>query len=219
MFIIFAEKQVIMPRPKRMRRIDTPPVMAGFKPFGIPMGQVSRVMLLYEEYEAIRLADHEHLTQEEAAERMQVSRPTFTRIYEKARKTVAEALVECKAIIIEGGSAEFREEWYRCGDCHRVFRGSGKKQHHCIDCDSDNTDAINQTNKNSNTMDTMNEGGLGREGYCICPHCNQRVPHQAGIPCRDLRCPECGKRMVREGGYHHRQIEEKKIRRQSSPEN
>ena len=112
------------------------------------MGKISSVVLLYEEYEAIRLADHQHLTQEEAAEKMHVSRPTFTRIYDKARKTMAEALVECKAILIEGGSAEFSEEWFRCGDCHRIYKGSGKKWHNCKDFDPDNTDAINKTNYN-----------------------------------------------------------------------
>ena len=73
-----------MPRPKRNRCIEHPPIMEGFKPFGIPMTKLEPIILLYEEYESMRLADYEGLTQAQAAEQMQVSRPTFTRIYEKA---------------------------------------------------------------------------------------------------------------------------------------
>ena len=47
-----------------------PPLMEGFKPFGIPVRQIEKVILLFEEYEAIRLCDYENLTQEEAAKRM-----------------------------------------------------------------------------------------------------------------------------------------------------
>ena len=93
-----------MPRPKRRRMIVNPPAMEGFKPFGIPMTDLEPVILLYEEYESIRLSDYEGLTQEQSAKKMNVSRPTFTRIYEKARRTIAQAFVEGKAIFIEGGS-------------------------------------------------------------------------------------------------------------------
>ena len=72
-----------MPRPKRYRTIENPPIMEGFKPFGISMTDLEPVILLFEEYESMRLADYLGLTQEQAAEKMNVSRPTFTRIYEK----------------------------------------------------------------------------------------------------------------------------------------
>jgi predicted DNA-binding protein (UPF0251 family) len=93
-----------MPNRRRQRRITMLPPMEGFKPFGIPMRELETVILLYEEFEAIRLADYENLIQEEAAERMNISRPTFTRIYDKARKSIAKAFVEGKAIIIQGGT-------------------------------------------------------------------------------------------------------------------
>lgn len=109
-----------MPRPKRNRTIVNPPVMEGFKPFGIPMTTLEPVVLLYEEYEAIRLSDYEGLTQEQSAERMNVSRPTFTRIYEKARRTIAQAFVEGKAIFIEGGNYHTEDSWYRCEHCMKV---------------------------------------------------------------------------------------------------
>jgi len=40
-------------------------------------------------------------------------------------------------------------------------------------------------------------------GYCICVHCNTRIPHPKGKPCREIECPQCGKKMLREGSYHH----------------
>lgn len=49
-----------------------------------------------------------------------------------------------------------------------------------------------------------NGGSYGPGGDCICVHCNTRVPHQAGVSCTDLRCPTCGKPMVREELYNDR---------------
>lgn len=41
---------------------------------------------------------------------------------------------------------------------------------------------------------------LGPGGSCVCPKCGQRMEHQAGVPCYDLKCPKCGTPMAREGG-------------------
>ena len=81
-----------------------PPPMEGFKPFGVPMRELEPVILLYEEYEAIRLADYENLTQEEASKKMNISQPTFFRLLDSARKKIANALINGKAIKIEGGT-------------------------------------------------------------------------------------------------------------------
>ena len=99
-----------MPRPKRERKIFSLPLIKGFKPFGNHGEQIETLTLLFEEYEAIKLADYNLHTQEEAALKMNVSRPTFTRIYEKARRKIAQAFVEGKAIVIEGGSVSFNNE-------------------------------------------------------------------------------------------------------------
>ena len=112
-----------MPRPKCQRKIGCPPAMEGFKPFGIPRSELEKVTLLFEEYEAFRLTDYDGMTQEQAASKMQVSRPTFTRIYEQARKTIAKAFVEGKAIVIAGGDAQFEKQWYRCSKCHKLVQG------------------------------------------------------------------------------------------------
>ncbi len=116
--------------------------MEGFKPFGIPMRDLESVDLLYEEFEALRLADYENLTQEEAAKKMNISRPTFTRLYDKARKNVAKAFVEGKAIIIRGGTYITDNYWYRCVDCHETIV-SDHPVNQCDECDSDNITQLN----------------------------------------------------------------------------
>ena len=122
-----------MPRPKQDRKISIPPLMKGFKPFGIPRRMLSQVSLLYDEYEAIRLLDYEGMNQDQAAVQMNVSRPTLTRIYENARKTIAQALVEGKMIMIEGGNVQFDRAWFRCRRCYKLI--GGLENHvHCKDC-------------------------------------------------------------------------------------
>lgn len=116
--------------------------MEGFKPFGIPMRELESVELLFEEYEALRLADYEDLTQEEAANKMNISRPTFTRLYDKARKSIAKAFVEGKAIIIRGGTYITEDYWYRCEDCHETMV-TIKPVKNCRKCDSGNIVQLN----------------------------------------------------------------------------
>ena len=122
-----------MPRPKQERKICNPPLMQGFKPYGIAHRLQSSVSLLFDEYETIRLLDYEGLNQDQAAAQMAVSRPTLTRIYEKARKTIAMALVEGKMITIEGGNVQFDRQWFRCKRCFKLIDGL---ENHipCKDC-------------------------------------------------------------------------------------
>lgn len=42
-----------------------------------------------------------------------------------------------------------------------------------------------------------NRPGAGPGGYCVCPNCGHKVPHQAGVPCYTLTCPKCGTQMLR----------------------
>ena len=113
-----------------------PPPMEGYKPFGVPMRELESVVMSFEEYEALRLADYENLTQEEAAKRMNISRPTFTRLYDKVRKNIARAFVEGKAILIRGGTFVSEEYWYRCNTCHETIVSS-KPETTCGKCNSD----------------------------------------------------------------------------------
>lgn len=66
-----------MPRPRKHRRLSSAPQPAIYKPAGVPLFQLRQVVLLAEELEALRLADLEERSQEEAAEQMAVSRSTF----------------------------------------------------------------------------------------------------------------------------------------------
>jgi predicted DNA-binding protein (UPF0251 family) len=131
-----------MPRPKRKRFIGSPPKVDGFKPLGIPISDLEPVILLYEEYEAMRLTDYEGLNQVDAADKMNVSRPTFTRIYEKARKSVAKAFVEGKVIMIEGGDFHSDHFWYKCINCQKL-NTSCDKIRQCTYCQSDKLRELN----------------------------------------------------------------------------
>ncbi|MBN2518626.1 MAG: DUF134 domain-containing protein [Candidatus Altiarchaeota archaeon] len=93
-------------RPKIARAVSAELGATYFKPAGVPMAELESVVLTMEEAEAIKLIDLEGLEQEEAAERMGVSRKTFWRELQSARKKIAEALVNGKAIRIEGGTYE-----------------------------------------------------------------------------------------------------------------
>jgi predicted DNA-binding protein (UPF0251 family) len=93
-----------------------------FHPAGIPARELVAIVLTLDEFEAIRLADLEGLYQEQAAERMSVSRPTFGRILAAGHRKVAEALAHGKTLKIEGGTIR-RERLRspRC-DCPRCRR-------------------------------------------------------------------------------------------------
>ena len=134
-----------MPNRRRYRRVKMPPPMEGFKPFGIPMRDLESVVLLFEEFEAIRLADYENLKQEEAAERMNISRPTFTRLYDKARKNIAKAFIEGKAILIQGGNYITDDYWFKCFDCNETMI-TIKPVKYCRNCSSDNIIRLNTHN-------------------------------------------------------------------------
>jgi uncharacterized protein len=97
--------------------------MKGFKPYGMKQCDIRTVILKYEEFESIRLVDYDLLSQDFAAKQMNISRPTFTRIYNRALKTIAKAFIEGKAIEIEGGNYEMDKEWYRCRKCFKLIEG------------------------------------------------------------------------------------------------
>jgi predicted DNA-binding protein (UPF0251 family) len=112
-----------MARPLKSRKISNPPKMKGFKPYGMPLCKIELVILKFEEYESIRLVNYDRLSQDQAAVQMNVSRPTFTRIYNSALELIAKAFVEGKAIGIEGGNYELDKEWYRCRKCFKLIEG------------------------------------------------------------------------------------------------
>ncbi len=121
-----------MPRPRRCRTIGGPPGCLQFKPAGIPASRLTEQVLGIDELEAIRLADLEGLYQEQAAEKMKVSRQTFGRIVSEARRKVAEALVAGMVLRIEGGEIEVAEvRAFRCMECEHEWRapfGTGRPE-------------------------------------------------------------------------------------------
>ena len=90
-----------MPRPCHCRRVAALPKMTYFKPRGVPMSELAECRLSVDGLEALRLADYQDLNMDEAAARMGVSRHTFGRLLRKARRCVAEALIEGHALRIE----------------------------------------------------------------------------------------------------------------------
>ena len=107
-----------MPRPPKSRRVAFLPNVTYFKPAGIPLRTLGEVQLSVEEAEAIRLKDLESLGQEEGAERMNISRPTFQRILSSGRQKIADALLNGKAIRIEGGSFTMAFSRFKCLNGH-----------------------------------------------------------------------------------------------------
>lgn len=126
-----------MPRPPKYRIVEAEPRFTYFKPAGIPKYQLQELVLSVEEVEAIRLKDKEGLEQEECAERMRVSRPTFQRILINARGKLAEAIIEGKAIRVEGGHYRIAGGRYTCRYCQREFEAPFRHRHghgHRVNC-------------------------------------------------------------------------------------
>lgn len=99
-----------MARPTKCRAVEGVPGVVYFKPAGIPLRMIEDVELPVEEYEAIRLRDMAGLEQEDCAVQMGVSRPTFQRILNRARRHIAEAITQGKALKICGGNYSLKEE-------------------------------------------------------------------------------------------------------------
>ncbi len=108
-----------MVRPIKKRIVSGKPETDYFKPRGIPMMDLEEVRLTVDELEALRLTDLSEMSYEEAGKRMGVSRATFGRIVQQARKSLADAIINGKAIRIEGGTYAVKTE-------RRIFR--------CIQC-------------------------------------------------------------------------------------
>lgn len=111
-----------MPRPPCCRRVEGTPAASLFKPVGIPTRDIEEVVMTLDEFEAVRLADLDGLYQEQASEKMGISRSTFSRIMDSAHRKVAEALVHGKALRIEGGSV-FDATRRRCERCDGEWLG------------------------------------------------------------------------------------------------
>ena len=130
-----------MPRPKQCRRVCLSPGCTYFKPAGAPTSALEELVVGVDELEAMRLMDVEGLYYEQAAGQMGVSRRTFGRIIDSARRKVAQALIQGMALRIEGGAIEMAEQrTFRCGDCQHQWQlpfGTGRPGE-CPQCHSKN---------------------------------------------------------------------------------
>ena len=90
-------------RPKKIRWVKCLPGERCFRPQCTPLSNLRGISLTIDEFEAVRLSCLEGMRQEDAAKLMKISRPTFSRILTSAHKKIADALVNIKAIRIEGG--------------------------------------------------------------------------------------------------------------------
>jgi predicted DNA-binding protein (UPF0251 family)/predicted Fe-Mo cluster-binding NifX family protein len=97
-----------MPRPTCRRQIGFLPKTVFFKPAGVPVGVLQEVVIGQDEVEAMRLKDVLGFPQEEAANQMGVSQPTFHRLINAAHQKIADAIVYGKALRIEGGNVSVR---------------------------------------------------------------------------------------------------------------
>ena len=129
-----------MPRPPKSRTVQGEPRATYFKPRGVPARLLETVVLGLDELEAIRLADLEDLYQEDAAARMNISRPTFGRLVARARHKVADALFNGKALIFEGGAVNACQALqFECTKCEAQWETppDSSRPEHCPWCRSD----------------------------------------------------------------------------------
>ncbi len=150
-----------MPRPQYDRIVHEPPLFSEFKPLGIKGQDLEQVLLTLDEFEAFRLADHLGMSHASAADEMEVSRPTFTRLIEKSRKKIADFLIQGRLLTIEGGSIHFRHNIIRCRSCGHMFR---------INMDTTITEC-----PACHSKDLINlAGGFGHGKCCNFKHQNKR---------------------------------------------
>lgn len=171
-----------MTRPKIPRTITEKVKTTYFKPYKIPYAELEEVVLGFDEIEALKLSDYQGFNQEEAAERMRVSRPTFQRILSTARLKIAEALSEGKAIKIKGGECIMNLGGFGRGGGRG--RGLGR--------------GFSSAGGGRGRMGGSLAAGPG--GNCVCtnPDCRNKIVHQFSTPCYQIKCPKCGSPMVRE---------------------
>lgn len=120
-----------MVRPVINRKVGYKPDVSYFKPRGIPMFDLLEVCLTVDEREALRLADLQGLSHEQGGQEMGVSRATFGRILRNARRTVADAIINGKAINVEGGHYEMvmNPRIFQCLSCSHKWEeapGTGR---------------------------------------------------------------------------------------------
>ena len=114
-----------MPRPRKWRKVCCLPENKRFGPLNASINTEPFIAMSVDEYETIRLIDLEGLIQEECADQMNIARTTVQRIYNDARKKLADSLVNGKALMIEGG------DYKLCDGDEKSCGSSSCRRHRC----------------------------------------------------------------------------------------
>jgi len=188
------------PRIKTLRKVLNPPVIKGFKPYGLESDRQNAelINLLIEEYEALRLSDYDKCNHYEASVLMGISRPTFTRIYASALQKIAKSFVEGRQISIEGGKVYFDSDWYKCAACQCYFNNpeKEKKIERCPLCGNHQIMPF----ENATSQDEI----INRDDSFACPHCGYEQEHRYGRPSHQQLCPNCNRSIKRKGALYSR---------------
>lgn len=133
-----------MARPYKQRRVCELPATSTFVPN--TSGSMETVEMAIDEYEVIRLIDHLKLTQNECAQQMNVARTTVQAIYDSARSKIANAIVNGKKLVIQGGNYSLCSESSTCcgKNCksRRCLNGQCKKIDSYMHCTKENHQEI-----------------------------------------------------------------------------
>ena len=163
-----------MVRPRKIKSINFEPEVTYFKPQAIPLNQLKEVELTFDELETLRLSHLKQLNQADAAVNMNIHQSTFQRTLTRAKEKITDALINGKAIKINGGDYKMPNR-DRTGPIGRgaglgLGRGRGR----------------------------MNYAfSAGPTDICICPKCKHEQQHLRGQPCNQIKCPECETLMTR----------------------
>jgi len=124
---------------RKCRAVKFPPFRLSYKPAGVPGTHLEEISITVDEYEAIRLVDYEELEHQEAADKMNISRPTLTRLVKRARNKIAIFLVECRKLDIHGGNFHFENDIAQCQDCGAfIYHEIDLQTSKCPHCGSEN---------------------------------------------------------------------------------
>jgi predicted DNA-binding protein (UPF0251 family) len=123
-----------MARTEKLRSIEAPPMNFRFFPEVKDLQEDDPVIIPLDEFEAIRLSDQMKLGHREASEIMGISRPTFTRLLERARGHMAEFLVDGRSLAISGGSIRFSSHVFCCRHCRAPFKWNQEGEPVCPRC-------------------------------------------------------------------------------------
>ena len=131
-----------MGRKVRQKWVSQPPNNLYFS--DIESNNKNTIILTISEFEAMRLRHYVNLNQKNAADKMGVSQPTFSRILEKAHQKTTQALFEGKEIKIYGGNIDLKRSFngYGCLECDYEWEdkmASKDRNVECVQCSSRKT--------------------------------------------------------------------------------